>query len=523
MRFEPGLSRGSGGLAPGLVVAEDGKGDYGFLNLQQSAFDLTDRGVKGRDVTQPLDAQVFTERGVYRSGETVYVTALLRDDKGIAKEGVPLTLIAKRPDGVEYRRMLIADQGAGGRSYALPLLPSSASGTWRVQAYVDPKGAPVGETTFLVEDYVPERLDFKLKPRETQVRAGDTTTIDTNSRYLYGAPGSGLDVGGEVTVEAAGDHGLPVLRGYQAGLQDQTFEAVSKDLPTIVTTDDKGDAAIDVPIPDIAATQPLEAKVVLRVGEPGGRAVERNVTLPILPKGGLIGVKKDFTSLGDGDIANFDVIAINSSAARVARKGVTWSLYRLITDYQWYNQDGHWDFEEVKSSRRVATGTLDLTADALGKIAAPVELGDYRLDVCERRSERCADQRDLRRRLVRRGDGGRARSSRSHARQGGLRAGRRDEAQDRLAFRRHGDGRDPQRSARIFRAHRREEGRQYRQRSGRRELGRGRLCRRLRASPARSGGAAQSWPRAWARLVQHRRREPQARYRHRRAGETAPA
>ncbi|MGP8231973.1 MAG: alpha-2-macroglobulin family protein [Methylovirgula sp.] len=381
VRFEPGLSRGSGGLAPGLIVAEDGKGDYGFLNLQQSAFDLTDRGVKGRDVTQPLDAQVFTERGVYRSGETVYVTALLRDDKGVAKEGVPLTLVARRPDGVEYRRALIADQGAGGRSFALPLLPSSASGTWRVQAYVDPKGAPVGETTFLVEDYVPERLDFKLKPRETQVRAGDTTTIDTNSRYLYGAPGSGLDVGGEVTVEAAGDHGLPVLQGYQAGLQDQTFEAVSKDLPTIVTTDDKGDAAIDVPIPDIAATQPLEAKVVLRVGEPGGRAVERNVTLPILPKGGLIGVKKDFASLGDGDIANFDVIAINSSAARVARKGVAWSLYRLITDYQWYNQDGHWDFEEVKSSRRVATGTLDLSADALGKIAAPVELGDYRLDV----------------------------------------------------------------------------------------------------------------------------------------------
>ena len=35
----------------------------------------------------------------------------------------------------------------------------------------------------------------------------------------------------------------------------------------------------------------------------------------------------------------------------------------------------------MKSSRRVATGKLDLSADAVGKIAAPVELGDYRLDV----------------------------------------------------------------------------------------------------------------------------------------------
>src|SRR5579863_2168774 len=34
VRFEPGLARGTGGNAPGLVIAEDGKGDYGFLDLQ---------------------------------------------------------------------------------------------------------------------------------------------------------------------------------------------------------------------------------------------------------------------------------------------------------------------------------------------------------------------------------------------------------------------------------------------------------------------------------------------------------
>ena len=28
-------------------------------------------------------------------------------------------------------------------------------GTWRISAYTDPKGAPVGEASFLVEDYVP--------------------------------------------------------------------------------------------------------------------------------------------------------------------------------------------------------------------------------------------------------------------------------------------------------------------------------------------------------------------------------
>ena len=63
-----------------------------------------------------LDAFVYTERGVYRSGETVHVTALLRDGQGVAALDVPLTLVVERPDGVEYRRTVVADQGIGGRA-----------------------------------------------------------------------------------------------------------------------------------------------------------------------------------------------------------------------------------------------------------------------------------------------------------------------------------------------------------------------------------------------------------------------
>jgi uncharacterized protein YfaS (alpha-2-macroglobulin family) len=65
-----------------------------------------------------------------------------------------------------------------------------------------------------------------------------------------------------------------------------------------------------VPIPETAAPRPLEAKIILRAGEPGGRAVERSLVLPILPKAGLIGVKKNFTTLSDGAAASFDVIGV---------------------------------------------------------------------------------------------------------------------------------------------------------------------------------------------------------------------
>ena len=214
--FEPGLARGEGGLAPALLIASGDGGDYAFLNLTQSAFDLTDRGVAGRDVPQGLDAFVFTERGVYRTGETVHVTTLLRDAAGIAVPSVDLTMVVTRPDGVEYRRTVVPDQGIGGRSLDVPIISSAQTGTWRVAVYSDPKAASVGEATFLVEDYVPDRLEFELNTKATSISPKSPAEILLDGRFLYGAPAAGLDIEGEVNIAKAAER--PGYPGYSFGL-----------------------------------------------------------------------------------------------------------------------------------------------------------------------------------------------------------------------------------------------------------------------------------------------------------------
>ena len=293
IHFAPGFSRGAGGLAPGLIVASDGKTDYNFVDLQQTPFDLTDRGVKGRDAAKALDAFVYAERGVYRSGETVHLAALLRDNAGLAASA-PLTLIVKRPDGVEFKRIALSDKGLGGRAFDLILPADAASGGWTVQAFADPKSPALGETSFLVEDYVPERMDMILTPKAAAARAGQSTPVAVNVRYLYGAPGANLTVSGDVEIAAATDHGLPALNGFEAGVADEDFSNVKAEIDEPATTDAKGAATVAVPIPQVKATRPLQAKIALRAGEEGGRAIERLAYLPLLPPGGLIGVKKTF-------------------------------------------------------------------------------------------------------------------------------------------------------------------------------------------------------------------------------------
>ncbi|MGK2923905.1 MAG: alpha-2-macroglobulin family protein [Methyloceanibacter sp.] len=384
--FAPGLARGEGGLSPAMLVASGTNGDYAFLNLKQSGFDLTDRGVAGREAPKGLDAFVFTERGVYRTGETVHITALLRDAAGIAVPGVPLTLVVDRPDGIEYRRAVVPDEGLGGRALDVALISSAPTGTYRVEVYSDPKGAPVGKTSFLVEDYVPERLEFDISTGAKTLSPASPAEIALDGRFLYGAPASGLPIDGELKIAATSER--PGFTGYVFGVNDAQsddgFSSESFPLADLPETDADGKATFPVALDKVpASARPLEATVVVRLAEPGGRAVEHDLKLPVTPRSDMIGVKPLFkgSSLGDQDIAKFDVVMAAPDGMQVAAKGLKWQLLRIESKHQWYRQYGSWNYEPIKVTRRVADGTIDVGAAQPGQIEVPVSWGRYRLEV----------------------------------------------------------------------------------------------------------------------------------------------
>ncbi|WP_246668996.1 alpha-2-macroglobulin [Ancylobacter sp. TS-1] len=384
--FDAGLMRGTEGFAPSVVVAQAKEGDYAFLSLDDQAFDLTDRGVGGRAAPEKLDAFVTTERGVYRSGESVHVTALLRNPQVAAARGIPLTLVLKRPDGVEERRVLAEDAGAGGRTVDFALMGDAMTGTWRVEAYADPRGAPTGATTFLLEDYVPERLALDLSSTATVIAAGTTVTVAADGRWLFGPPAAGLDVEGEIEVRVATQR--PGLPGWRFGRPDDGFTPVREPLAASAVTDAQGKASLAAVLPSLPpSARPLEAEIFVALNEGGGRAVRRSLVLPVRPGGPGIGVKPLFEGAGPGENANagFEVQAFDATGAPAALKGGQWALYRLETRYQWYRLGGAWDFEPVETVSKVADGKVELSAGAPARLNVPVAWGRYRLEVSDGR------------------------------------------------------------------------------------------------------------------------------------------
>lgn len=381
--FPAGLARGTGGMAPQLVVARDDMQGFVFLDLARAGFDFSDRGVEGRPAPGGIDVMVWTERGIYRAGEEVHVTALSRDAAANAIDNLPLTFIFSRPDGVEFRRMVSVEPRLGGHSLVLPLPDNAMRGAWNLAVHEDPERPPLATKPFLVEDFIPDRIEFELATADTSLAPGVPLSVEVSGNFLYGAPASGLAMEGEVLIRPTQD--WDAHPGYRFGLADERDDAAMRlPLVQLPVLDASGKAEVQVQVDNLpSTTRLLAAAIHLRLRESGGRAVEREISIPIRPQGPVIGIAPSFIgdAVPEDSHAGFRIIAVGPDGERIDLPGASWSLVRIERNFQWYRQESGWNYEAVDYTTLIDDGEIDLTADQPAQLALPVGWGRYRLEV----------------------------------------------------------------------------------------------------------------------------------------------
>ncbi len=386
--FDAGLLRATGGDEPVMVMAYGADGDFSFLDLRRSAFDLTDRGVGGRDSPGPIDTFLYTDRGIYRPGEQVHAAAMLRDRVAAAMDA-PLTLVATRPDGMEVGRITVAGDKlqAGGAAWTLGLSKSAPHGRWQIAAFIDPKAPAVGRVQFDVADFVPQRLKVTLTAQEKSLKPGGDFHIKAEARFLYGAPGGDLSGDGEAVV-SADSAPYPNYRQYQFGRVDDSYSETRVDL-SVPDTNAAGVTSITGNTGALAdTTLPLKARVRVSIHEPGGRATDTSIDMPIRTHDIAIGLRPDFEggAVPENSRAGFEVIVLDENGNRIARPGLTYSWVREDTTYQWFQSNGEWRYQPSTRDRLVTSGALDAGTGAVARLAQTLPWGTFRLTVSDAKS-----------------------------------------------------------------------------------------------------------------------------------------
>jgi uncharacterized protein YfaS (alpha-2-macroglobulin family) len=387
--FPAALLAGRLANAPATLAGYGDNGSFAFQNLTTPAFDLSDRGVSGRTPPHDFQAFLYTERGIYRPGETVNVVTLLRDRVGDAVSNQPLKIVLRRPDGVADRSFVLSPADKGGFTQAITLSKTAARGNWTLEAYVDPTGAPVGQVQIDVEDFVPQQLKVNLASTETWLDPSQQLTASLDGSFLYGAPAAGLHTQGDLAIKRD-DNPVPGADGYKFGLVDDTVSDIDNQL-TLDDADDKGHLDISTNLPDLPqTTAPLKAVLSAGLLEPSGRYVGSEVDIPIRTLKLLLGIKPLFADgqVDENQPALFDIQTFDDTGKSVPTTGLNWTLVEEEPIFDWFQDNGtDWTWHFHTEDQQLASGSVD--APAGGKLNfspsgfPDFDWGTYRLIVTD--------------------------------------------------------------------------------------------------------------------------------------------
>lgn len=332
-------------LTPWLVTVEK-RNDLSFLRLENDLLADNSFDTGGRAWKKGYDAMLFAPRGVFRPGETVDLSAIVRNEKWMPPEAFPLLFVVRSSMGREVARgtAMLTAEGMG--SFALPLAAAAPTGKYSATVEL-PGGEVLGRTEFFVEDFVAPRLEVKATSDRAALAPGEELTVNLSSLYLFGAPAAGLPFEGEIMARA-----IPFQhekwRAFVFGDSTKTFETVSEPLDG-GTLDGDGKGTLSYEPPEgWAPPSAVRLTVLTRVMEESGRWVNASLNIPFNPYPVYLGIQSPEGERNTGKETAVRVAAVTPEGQPSDLERVTASLFMVQRHYNLVRTGNQSRYQEQK-------------------------------------------------------------------------------------------------------------------------------------------------------------------------------
>ncbi len=372
-----------------LLVATTDAGDTSLVRLFGAGLDLAEFPVDGPARTAE-QLFMYSPRDLYRPGESVTVSALLRDADGRAAgvlqnpDGSPRSRSAElsltRPDGQEVASRVSGFDALGYLQSDWQIPADAATGEWTLTARINADDS--FRYPFQVEEFLPERMQLTLDV-PAFLAPGEPLRVQARGEYLYGAPASGNVLESELISQMAA-HPFPRWDDVYFGHPNRT-ELNRKVSLNPLALGPEGEGVVR---PDSFWQQtpvPLQLKVFHSLIDSGGRPVSRRSNSYVLPAERLLGIRPLFAedTVDYDSVAGFDVVA-TAGEDLLAAENVQVKLIREYRQYHWvYSEVNGWESDYTQREYPVFSDVVDLEAGSGREVSAPVEWGYYRLEVTD--------------------------------------------------------------------------------------------------------------------------------------------
>ncbi len=383
---ESGIARlkyNRGGPDGDLWVITARKGDdLSYLRPDENQWVIDDVEQSGRPHAKNYEVMLYSERGVYRPGDRVHLTGIIRSSSGLTPPPFPLAVKIIRPDGKEVDELISSPQenGQGVFHTEFPTRSDGQTGPYRFEVTLPGSAERLGSTQALVEAFVPLRMEIKAEPSAERFGPNEPPVVAVTGRYLWDQPAAGLPVKIDGTLRATTFRSERFADFYFGTGRKSNYIS----LPTSVgKLDEKGRASIVVELPELSAAGLYRMDLSATVTELGGRSVSSNTSAVVDQSGHHIGLRlKDGRVVSVDKPVSVDWITLNGDDEPAPGGDVQMRLVRVEYDTVLKEVNRRHVWESIERTDEILTRHTTSPNDSQGafEIACPAA-GKYRVIV----------------------------------------------------------------------------------------------------------------------------------------------
>ena len=330
---------------------------------------------------------IFTDRGLYKAGETVHLKAILRTrtdaDWQSIRDSVRVLIRDPRDELVFDRRFQPSDLGTFDTEWTAP--DDAAQGPYTVHVGLTSDTTLTAERswaregiatgTFQIESF--RRATFAVDAQTAADRyvAGDFFEGTISARYLFGAGMAGQPV--QVQLEQRpGSFDPPGYDGYRFGPLDASVYEMLARGDTVL--DANSTATLRTQLPGNADGAPTTLQFSGTVTSPARQTTSARTSVPLHPGLFYVGLKPSttFLDLSQTKTLTVDAMTIDPNGASVGGKTATVELVREAwNSVREVGADGRLRWRSERTETVVARQEITTERGSATRLRMPVEQG----------------------------------------------------------------------------------------------------------------------------------------------------
>ena len=356
-----------------LIIARKGK-DTGYLKIPDgNALSMSHFDVKGEVLQEGVKGYLYGERGVWRPGDTLFLSFILEDENDLIPAEHPVRFELRDPNGQLVERVVRSSSVNGFYTFPVATTPEAITGSYTGTVSL---GSASFSKSLRVEAVKPNRLKIKLAFDDEVLSADKAVSGSINATWLHGAIAKDLKT--KITLSLSPTS--TSFKGYEKYHFSDPFKYYTASEEEFVEgqLNSFGEFTFSENV-EVGSNAPgmMRANFVTRVFEKGGDYSIDRYSTNFSPYKAYLGVKlpesKDNSYVTD-TTHTVDIVCVDEKGKAKDLKNVSVFVYKVRWRWWWDASSNGGNYVSSEHRELVHSGKVDIKngkAKAAFKITYP--------------------------------------------------------------------------------------------------------------------------------------------------------